>query len=285
MNVQATLKKPGVSTAGVTSVPPRSVKDAAVAGKAGASPVMAAIVPVDDSRRLMGAGLASLGVHGAVAAALFVGFAGATPAPPMAAMVVEMAELPSAPPAPPTLSPPTHEQKKAEPEPVIDKLKLPPIPKLAFNITPDVAVPVREKQKEKKEQADKPAEETTHQAAPEAPNKDKPKAPQTGAPSNSNSRAEQSWEAKVLAALERRKRYPDAAQSAGQEDVVQVRIVMDRSGRVINSQIRRSRGFSLLDGEVAALVRRASPLPKPPQEVTGEQIALLVPVEFFMKKR
>jgi len=242
---------------------------------------------VGDSQRIAGAGLASLAVHGGVGAALFLGFATAKPAlPPPAAMVVEMAELPSAPPVPPSLAPPNPEQKKADPEPVEKKPLLPPIPKLAFAVKPEVAVPVRETQpEEKKDKADKPAEETTRAAAPDAPNKDAPKAPAMGAPSNSNSRAEQSWEARVLAALERRKRYPSAAQNAGQEDVVYVRIVMDRGGRVLDAQIRRSRGYALLDGEVAALVRRASPLPRPPQEVAGERIALLVPVEFFIKRR
>lgn len=237
-------------------------------------------------RRLAGAGLASVAVHGSVGAVLFLGFASGTPAPPPAAMVVEMAMLPSAPPVPPSLAPPNPEQKKADPEPVEKKPLLPPIPKLAFNVKPEVAVPAREdKPEEKKDKADKPAEETTRAAAPDAPNKDAPKAPQFGAPSDRPSNAEQSWEARVLAALERRKRYPSAAQAAGQEDVVYVRIVMDRNGRVLNAQIRRSRGYALLNDEVAALVRRASPLPKPPKEVAGDQIALLVPVEFFIKKR
>lgn len=241
---------------------------------------------LSDGNRLAWAGVASLGVHGGIGAALFLGFASGPPAPPPAAMVVEMAELPSAPPAPPTLAPPNPEQKKADPKPVEERPRLPPIPRLAFNIKPEVAVPVREaKPEEKKDKADKPAEETTKAAAPEALIKDAPKAPAMGAPSASNSRAEQSWEARVLAALERRKRYPSAAQDAGQEDVVHVRIVMDRNGRVLGAQIRRSRGFALLDGEVAALVRRASPLPKPPKEVVGESITLLVPVEFFIKKR
>ena len=72
---------------------------------------------------------------------------------------------------------------------------------------------------------------------------------------------------------------------AGQDDTVYVRITVDRDGRVTGSQIRRSRGYALLDGEVNALVKRASPLPKPPQEVAGTSITLLVPVEFFIKAK
>lgn len=240
----------------------------------------------EDGRRIFGAVIGSLAVHGGVGAALFLGLANTTPAaPPPAAMVIEIASLPSAPPAPPTEAPPQPEQQKAKPKPVVNKIKLPPIPKLAFNVRPEVQVPLKELEPENIKQAAKPAEETTKAAAPTAEIKDKPQAPNYGAPSNRPSNAEQSWEARVLAALERRKRYPSAAQSAGQEDVVYVRITLDRNGRVLGAQIRKSRGFAMLDGEVNALVRRASPLPKPPQEVTGDQISLLVPVEFFIKRR
>jgi protein TonB len=238
----------------------------------------------EDSSRMVGATIASLTVHGGVAAALFLGLADSRPAaPPPAAMVVEMASLPSAPPVPPTEAPPQPEQEKADPKPIVDKLKLPPIPKLAFAVKPEVVVPVKP-EPENKKQAEKPAEETTKAAAPYAEIKDKPKAPNFGAPSNTPSSAEQSWEARVLAALERKKRYPAAAQSAGQQDVVYVTISMDRSGRVVNSKIKRSRGFSLLDSEVMSIVRRASPLPKPPQIVGGDPVIITVPVNFFIKK-
>ncbi len=245
------------------------------------------MIATQTDRRLLGAGAASIGLHGAVAASLFLGIASRGPvaAPPPAAMVVEMVALPSAPPAPPLDAPPEPEQKKAQPQPVPDQPKLPPIPKLALNVKAEVVVPSREKPEEKKEQADKPAEETTHEAAPDAPRQDAARAPQAGAPSNTPSNAEQGWEARVIAALERKKRYPDAAQSAGQQDVIVVRIVLDRQGRVLSSEIRQSQGYALLDGEVAALVRRASPLPKPPDEVAGDRISLLVPVEFRIKHR
>lgn len=239
-----------------------------------------------EGTRLSGAAIASLAVHGGVAAALFLGLADVTPAaPPPAAMVVELAALPSAPPTPPTEAPPQPEQVEAKPKPIVNKIELPPIPKLAFNVKPAVAVPLKELADPNKKQAEKPAEETTKAAAPFAERKDDPKAPNMGAPSNSNAKAEASWEAKILALLNRKKRYPSAAQSAGQEDTVYVRITVDREGRVLGSQIRKSRGYALLDGEVNALVKRASPLPKPPQEVAGTQISLLVPVEFFIKAK
>lgn len=255
---------------------------AAVKGVNGASLLGAA----DDTRRLSGAMIASLSVHGAVGAALFLGLGSNAPAaPPPAAMVVEIAALPSAPPVPPTEAPPQPEQEEAKPEPIVNKIKLPPIPKLAFKVTPDVAVPLKELADPNKKQAEKPADETTKAAAPYAERKDKPAAPQMGAPSNANPQAEANWEAKVLGVFNRKKRYPSAAQNAGQEDVVYVRITIDRDGRVLGSQIRKSRGYGLLESEVSALAKRVSPLPKPPKEITGNPIVMLVPVEFFITKK
>ena len=226
-----------------------------------------------EGKRLSGAAITSLVVHGSVGAALFLGLADSTPAaPPPAAMVVELAA-------------PQPEQEKAQPKPIVNKLKLPPIPKLAFNVKPAVTVPVKELDDPNKKQAEKPAEETTKAAAPYADRKDTPKAPAMGAPSNANPQAEANWEAKVLGVFNRKKRYPSAAQDAGQEDVVYVRVTIDRDGRVLSSQIRKSRGYALLESEVASLARRVSPLPKPPKEITESPVTLLIPVEFFITRR
>ncbi|WP_448140387.1 energy transducer TonB family protein [Sphingopyxis fribergensis] len=250
------------------------------------SPASAMLAAAADTKRLSTAAIVSLAVHGGVGAALFLGLADATPAaPPPAAMVVELAELPSAPPVPPTEAPPQPEQTEAQPKPVVSKVKLPPIPKLAFNVTPDVAVPLKDIADPNKKQAEKPAEETTKAAAPFAERKDAPKAPSMGVPSNANPQAEANWEAKVLGVFNRKKRYPSAAQSGGQEDRVFVRITVDREGRVLSSAIRKSRGYALLDSEVASLAKRVSPLPKPPKEIMESPVTLLIPVEFFITKK
>jgi len=42
----------------------------------------------------------------------------------------------------------------------------------------------------------------------------------------------------------------------------------------------RSSGSNLLDRETLALVERAQPLPPPPPEVSGSQIAVVVPIRY-----
>jgi protein TonB len=115
-----------------------------------------------------------------------------------------------------------------------------------------------------------PVKDTT---APEA--KPEPPAPQ---PSN----AKPTWEGLVLGALNKVKRYPRDAAMRRQQGVPYIRFVMNREGKVLSSRIERSSGFRPLDDEAVSLPKRAQPLPRPPAEVKGDSIELVVPVEFFM---
>ena len=56
---------------------------------------------------------------------------------------------------------------------------------------------------------------------------------------------------------------------------------MDRHGHVLSARIQRGSGHTLLDKEALALVRRAEPLPSPPDSVAG---VLTVPIEFYMEQ-
>lgn len=116
-----------------------------------------------------------------------------------------------------------------------------------------------------------PVKDTT---APEA--KPAPPAPQV-------SNAKPTWEGAVLAALNKAKRYPRQAALRHQQGEPYIRFVMDREGRVLSSRLERSCGFRALDDEAVALPKRAAPLPKPPGDMPGDTIELVVPVQFFMR--
>ena len=68
-----------------------------------------------------------------------------------------------------------------------------------------------------------------------------------------------------------------------QQGVPYIRFVMDREGKVLSVRLERSSGYRPLDDEAVALPKRAQPLPKPPEDVKGETVELVVPVEFFMR--
>ncbi|SCM76268.1 TonB protein [uncultured Pleomorphomonas sp.] len=88
------------------------------------------------------------------------------------------------------------------------------------------------------------------------------------------------WQARLMAHLERRKRYPAGARSRREQGVAYVRFAIDDAGNVLSAVLARSSGFPELDNEVLALVRRASPLPAPPPGVPS---AITTPVLFDLK--
>ncbi len=88
------------------------------------------------------------------------------------------------------------------------------------------------------------------------------------------------WQSRLMAHLERRKRYPAAARSAHQEGTVYVRFRVDISGNVLSVSLSRSSGHSTLDEAVLDLVRRASPVPPPPP---GASTTIVAPVRFDMR--
>jgi protein TonB len=96
------------------------------------------------------------------------------------------------------------------------------------------------------------------------------------------SKAAVTWQGLLLARLQQAKHYPLSAQARRQQGVALLHFTMDRDGNVLTAEIRKSSGYDLLDQETMALVRRAQPLPRPPPEVTGNPVDLVVPVEFFL---
>jgi protein TonB len=101
--------------------------------------------------------------------------------------------------------------------------------------------------------------------------------------STRNPDAAPNWKSQLVARLERYKQYPSQAQSRGEQGVAQLAFSVDRSGGVHNPRIVRSSGSSLLDAATLTLVERAAPLPPPPPEISGAQIAIVVPVRYNMR--
>lgn len=102
------------------------------------------------------------------------------------------------------------------------------------------------------------------------------------APRASNSAAA-TWEAQLLAHLEKFRRYPAAARARKQQGVTHVRFRMNRAGAVLTAEVIRSSGVTLLDRAAIDTIRRAAPLPPIP-EGRPETMELSVPVEFFVRR-
>jgi protein TonB len=239
--------------------------------------------------------------HGVVAAAILLHLDWSEPPrlPPESAMTVELAPLPTAPLLPPTRTPagPPHVESSPAirfaprvmprlpaPQPELSPIETPLEPPPDTKAAAEVALRSDRAASNPDPRKLTPAPVTTLPPTTQAAPDKKLQAQSMGAAANTPSTAEQTWEARVSARLERYKRYPEAAQLRRETDVVYLGFTMDRSGHVLSSHIEHSAGYTLLDAEVNTLVQRASPLPPPPKEVTGDQIDLVVPVEFFLRK-
>lgn len=209
-------------------------------------------------------------------------------ASPPAAMVVDLDLIPASPPVQPSEVPPGPKQVEAAPKPQpVEHTKFDPPPQVDPKLKPDFVLPEKPQPQrtEKLPTIADAARQTTAPPTVEAPKVDKSAAPLEGRNDAPPSNAEQAWEGRLLARLERNKRYPSAAQSSGQEGTVFLRLVIDRRGRLIDASLAKSGGFALLDRETLDLAKRASPYPAPPDSIEGTTIVRVVPIEFYIKKR
>jgi TonB family C-terminal domain len=236
-------------------------------------------------------------------------------AAPPAAVMLDLAPMPEVAPPEPT---PTLESMLPEPEvlpePVIEPMVEPePIPEVTPEPLPPVPAevalpepPPKPKPKPKetpKPTPPKPTPPKVERERPKPPAEVKPRtdvpptqaapsmpsAPSAAAtpsplpPAAHTSNAVPTWQGLVVSHLERHKRYPRIAQMRRQQGVPQVRIVIDRQGRVLAAKLEKGSGFEALDEETVALAERASPLPAPPPEMAQDRIELVVPVQYFLR--
>ena len=201
-------------------------------------------------------------------------------------ITIDLAPLAVAPDTKPTELPPGPQQAEAEPEPEpdpvkpVEKLELPPEPKaeLPLAVTPP-PMPLQKPKEEKPKQQ--------HASLPSAPSTAENKAERAAAPapgaSSRNPYAVPNWKSQLVATLERSKRYPSEARVRGEQGVAQLAFSIDRHGGVHHARIVHSSGSELLDRETLALVERAQPLPPPPPELAGAEIAIVVPIRYNIR--
>ena len=230
----------------------------------------------------------ALGIHVGGAAALLARWSDDADSVANAPVImIELAPLPVAPETNQTELPPGPQQSQAQPEPepelpkpVEKTVELPPEPQaepLQAVLPPPKPI---EKPVEKKH-------EQKHASLPSAPSAaekmaERAAAPAPGAASH-NPNAVPSWKSALVSRLERAKRYPPQAQARGEHGVAQLAFSVDRSGGVHNARIVRSSGSNLLDEATLELLKHAAPLPAPPPELAGAQIAIQVPIRYDIR--
>ena len=229
----------------------------------------------------------ALGIHGAGAAALLARWNDSADLVANAPLIMlDLAPVAAAPTTTPTELPPDTVESKLveptpEPEPPPQQVELPPdpAPKPELTATPPP------KPVEKKVEKKKPRQrEASIVRAPSAADikADRAAAPMPGA-SARDSNALPNWTSQLVSRLERYKRYPSEAQSHGETGVVRLAFSVDRAGGVHHARIVGSSGSSVLDRETLSLIERAAPLPAPPPELSGAQVAVVVPIRYNIR--
>jgi protein TonB len=218
--------------------------------------------------------------------------------------MLELAPLPSAPPTPQTdlpVGPQQEEQYAASTKqippvqpplelkaPVVEKAKI-VLPKQTNKSqekvktkteTPNEDVAKLEQKNE--EQAEKNVQQTSAPSPSEAQPAKQVAASQPSA--GQNSQTVTRWQAQVLSRLDKFKRYPRDAQFYRKQGVTVVTYTVNRQGTVLQASVLKSSGNESLDLEAVAAVKRASPLPAPPDEIMGDPINVSTAVNFFLQK-
>jgi protein TonB len=79
------------------------------------------------------------------------------------------------------------------------------------------------------------------------------------------------------------KQYPRMAQMRGWQGTAKVELHVDANGSVTSSSISESSGFEILDKQALEMVRKATPLPQPPEALRGREFTIIVPVAFRLE--
>lgn len=207
-----------------------------------------------------------------------------------------------------------------EPEPVVDQIELPVLEKVVENDRPSELIekkkpePIKKvvaKEKPKvvpkpkskpvvkkiaKKPQPKPVEQPAEKSSKEVAMRVSQGVATTGPLANRSDattrqgggkivgKAKPDYITKLRMWLEQHKTYPKKAKRRRQQGVVMLAFSMRRDGSVMESSIRQGSGVKSLDKETIAMLKRAQPLPKFPDEMDGDVLKLVVPVEFSLKR-
>ncbi len=224
------------------------------------------------------------------------------------AVILELAPLPVSPTSPADLAPGpemVESEQSSEPAPVTPPEMTEPIPKIEGPAEVTLPMPepkppekpVEQKVVEPKPPEPKPIEKPREKPPETKQVERRPPAPRTTAAPRSETRtapvaraaspgstqsnaAIASWRDRVVAHLQRNKRYPRGSESRREQGVVTLSFSLDRRGHVLSRSIVRSSGYSELDSEVMSMIARAQPLPPFPLEMPQSSIQLVVPIRF-----
>ena len=184
----------------------------------------------------------------------------------------------------------------AEPEPVDDPIvpeTSEPPPEDAVAKRPEVEKPPEEKPPEEeqpKQAEDAPAVAPVAASEAAAPQKIENATETSNVPKGQNvgltrvdRQAIENWQRDIVVHINKKKKFPEKARSARQHGIVTVSFTMNRQGRLVRAVIAKGSGYEALDEAAIDMLKRANPLPAPPDAMVGETFEFAIPVRFRWK--
>lgn len=234
-----------------------------------------------DSDTLLWALVVSLTLHGA-AMGFLPGFSLLAPEQEQPPITVELQQPP--PPPPP-------EPEKPKPEPVKPKIQQPePIKPPPRPLPPPPVTPPTEPPSPapppvmaiKETLAPPPASPEPAFTVPETP--PAPPPPVVQERNNDDITAARSAYGVTLAReFAKHRKYPQVARMRGWQGTVKVSLQIDADGNGSNPTISESSGKQMLDDQALETVKKALPLPLPPEILRGKPFSIVVPVVFRLE--
>jgi periplasmic protein TonB len=186
-------------------------------------------------------------------------------------VLLELPEAPASLATPPSDLMPGPPEAESEPTPPKEEETKPPEQEA------EVALPVPEPPKPTPPQEERPPTALPSVTMPSVP------APPTPGAAVASRATVNRWESALVAHIERFKRYPADARAHDEQGVAQVAFTINHDGWVLSSRIVRSSGSPALDAETLAMLSRAQPMPRPPGQLSSNQLSFIVPVRFNIR--
>lgn len=210
-------------------------------------------------------------------------------APPAAEQPAPAPEAKPAPqtlamPKPPPEPPPAPEPPKPQVEQALPPPEPPPPPPTAADF-PKPAPPPQVKPRPQPQRAPPPARPPAprpadNQAAAPAPSPLRAPADVIIGPSGPS---QNDYFVQLARKLAQHRYYPQSARDRNQEGRVVMRVVIARSGQLIDARVERSSGVPAIDEAELDTVRRSSPFPPLPLHIAGQQATFLIPVNYELR--
>lgn len=95
--------------------------------------------------------------------------------------------------------------------------------------------------------------------------------------------ARMTWQKKLVAHLDRAKRYP--AEGGGRSATIVVRFRIDRMGHLLKAEAAPGERDVIFETAAIAMMKRADPTPPPPPEIADNELTFDLPVNFRSKTK